>query len=375
MTTTAPRTFGRGRLVAVQTAAACGLAAAAFGGPEGWALGATGGATAVLALLRVKGGWADARFLKRLRRDAFAPPDARPAAADLGLAAALLPALEVGEVTDRNGPAVGVLCDGRGYAAALALPPGVLPALAAGTLADWLAGDPCRPAAVQLLVEQHGPPAWDFHRRFAPTLGYRQLPVVHRPVAVVSHLVLRYEPWDAPEVAQARGGGATGAHTALAAASARLRARLARLDVPARPLDAAALRDLLRRTGDPAGDGRALPDSWAGGHATHCALAARVTGPGAWDRLLTALAGSGAERTVAAATVTRGAEHPRVRTAVRLVSTAAQRCAEARDRLLADGTAQPLTDAQRAGVVATLPLAHPARPLAAATGFTRETEL
>ncbi|MGD9483847.1 type VII secretion protein EccE [Streptomyces sp. TRM70308] len=376
MTTSTRRGFGRARVVAVQTALGCGLAAAALDGPQRWALGAAGVATATAGLLRLRGRWADAHLAARLRRDAFAPDGVERPDPDLGLAATLLPALEVGEATGRNGPPLGVLCDGRGYAAALALPPRTLPDLPVGLLDDWLAQDAARPAAVQLLVEQFGLPAWDFHRRFEPTLAYRHLPRAHAPVAVRAHLVLRYEPWEAPEVAEARGGGAPGARAALVGATARLRARLAAARVPAEPLSAAALRELLRGPGDPGGDGHELPDSFTAYGSTHCTLAAHVATAEDWAGLLTAAGAAlgGTERTVAAATVSRAGGHPEVRAALRLVDSVPQRAAETRDRLLEHGPLRALTGKQRTGLAATLPLAHPPRSLAAATGFATEAE-
>ncbi|PCG81337.1 hypothetical protein CIB93_35940 [Streptomyces sp. WZ.A104] len=366
--------FGRARAVTLQAAVAALLTGVAFGGPTGWTLAGAGTAAGVLALLRRRGQWLDARLLDRLWRGALAGDGRRTPDAALGLASTLLPPLEVAEVGDRNGRAVGVLADGRGHAAVLALPTGVLPSAAVGFLEDWMTRDAARPAAVQLLVEQFGLPSWDFHQRFEPTMAYRQLPALARPVAVRSYLVVRYEPWDAPQVAEARGGGAAGARTALAAATARLAARLERLGVSARTLDAEQVRELLREAGDADGEGRALPDSWAGAHRTHCALAARLEGPEDWNRLLAALTGTGMDRTVAAVTVARTARGTETRAAVRLVSGAAQRAAEGRDRLVSGGAALPLTGAQPAGLVATLPLARPARPLEAATGFAPEAD-
>ncbi|MFD9847912.1 type VII secretion protein EccE [Streptomyces parvus] len=366
--------FGRARVVALQASAGALLTGFVFGGPTGWTLAVAGALTGIAALLRHREQWLDARLLAGWRRGGLAGNGRRAPDAALGLAATLLPPLEVAEASDRNGRTVGVLADGRGHAAVLELPPGVLPSAALGLLGDWLTRDAARPAAVQLLVEQFGLPSWDFHQRFEPTMAYRQLPAQARPVAVRSHLVVRYEPWDAPEVAESRGGGALGARTALTAATARLGAYLARLGVPTRTLDAEQLRELLRDTGDTDGEGRTLPDSWAGAHRTHCSLAVRLDQPEDWHRLLAALAGTGMDRTVAAVTVDRTARGVEARAAVRLVSGAAQRAAEGRDRLVTGGAALPLTGAQSAGLVATLPLAHPARPLEAATGFAPDTD-
>ncbi|ONK12464.1 type VII secretion protein EccE [Streptomyces sp. MP131-18] len=367
--------FGRGRLVAVQSALGCLAAGIAYhdSGPWAWALGALGVLLAAAALLRSRGGWADQRLLERVRRRALTgAPVAGPAAgaADhLGVVHTLLPALDVTEVADRNGYALGVLADGRGYAAVLAFPGGALPAVPAGPVAQWLAEDPACPAAAQLVVEQFGLPPWDFHYRYQPTICYRQLPTGGRPVALRSWLVVRHEPIDAPEAAERRGGGAAGARAAVAAATARIRARLAAFGVATTPLDADALRDLLRQIGDASGDGRALAGSWAGSAATHCTVTARVGGQGDWARLLAGLAGCTADRVVAAATLTAEGGELRIRTAVRIVSTLAQHAASERDRLVRAGAVGPPAEDQAAGLLATLPVAHPSRPLVEAAGF------
>lgn len=365
----------RGRLVAVQAALACAATGVAHGGPWGHALTAAGGVLLVLALLRRRGQWGDQRVRQALAREAFsvAPAGAtarpRPAEEDLGLVHALLPALDVRAVADRNGPDVGVLADGRGHAAVLEFPGGVLPSLPAGLIADWLAEDRARPAAAQLLVEQFGLPPWDFHYRYQPTVAYRQLPAGRRPVAVRSWLVVRYEPWEAPEAAERRGGGAAGAGAAVVAATARLRARLAAQGAEATPLGPEAARALLRQIGDASGQGRALHDSWAGNTATHCTVTVSLRSQADWTRLLSGLSGCAAERVVAATTLTREGQDVRLRSAVRLVSSVAQHAAAERDRLVQAGLVGPSAADQAAGLLATLPVAHPARTLVEATGF------
>ncbi|MFD5318816.1 hypothetical protein ACFWI8_18510, partial [Streptomyces sp. NPDC127098] len=217
--------FGRARLVAVETGlggVAAGLAARGAWGNWGYAVVGAGALLALAALARFRGEWADRRLLARLRRGrlAVAPPTA-PRARGLGVARSLLPALTVTEFADRNTPGgwghlpgpqgpgggLGVLSDGRGHAAVAAFPGGTLPALPAGIVARWLADDPARPAAAQLVVERFGVWSRDFHHRFQPTVAYRQLPTGGRPVAVRSWLVVRFEPLDAPEAAARRGGG------------------------------------------------------------------------------------------------------------------------------------------------------------------------
>lgn len=371
--------WGRGRIVALEAAAGCAAAGVAFGGTGGYALTGVGAASAALALLRWRGRTASGHLVRRLRRGAFSagvrtPPGGQAReAAELGLAGGLFPALEVTEYEDRNGPGahIGVLCDGRGFAAVLELPPGAYPELPVGALAEWLDADPARPAAAQLLIEQHGLPPWDFHQRFSPTLAYRQLPAARRPVALRSWLVLRYEPWEAPEAAAARGGGAQGARAAVVAATARLRARLAVLRVATTALDGDGVRGLLLHLGDQEAGGRETADAWEGTSATHCLLGAALTGPGDWRDLVGAVSVSGTDRAVVGATVTRepGAGEAEVRCAVRLVSSLSQHVTAERERLLAGPATHALTGRQTAGLVATLPLAHPARSLVEATGF------
>ncbi|MGP4113364.1 type VII secretion protein EccE [Streptomyces sp. 4N509B] len=357
--------------------AGVGLAVAgglALRGVLGYALAGAGVVVVVGALLRRRGEWADRRLLARLRRGRLAvtpPQGVRPAAA-LGVAQTLLPALTVTEVADRNvpGPAgLGVVSDGRGHATVAALPGGVLPDLPAGIVARWLAEDPARPAAAQLVVEQFAVPSWDLHHRFQPTVAYRQLDRGGRPVAVRSWLVVRHEPLDAPEAAARRGGGEDGARAAAAACAARLRARLAAHGAETTPLGAPAARELLRQLGDPDTQGRSLPWIWASGTATHSTLSVRVSSQRDWHRLLSGLADCAADRVVVAATLTADGPDLRVQTAVRVVSPLAQHAAAQRDRLRAAGvTGAPVVD-QAAGLLATLPLAYPARPLDEATGL------
>ncbi|UED88229.1 hypothetical protein K4G22_03580 [Streptomyces profundus] len=331
-----------------------------------------GVALALGALARRDGAWASGWALARLRRGTLEPasPGARPPGDELGLAQALLPALEVAEVADRNFPAgLGVISDGRGHAAVAAFPGGTLPAIPAGIVAEWLADDPAGPAAAQILVEQFCVPPWDLHHRFPPTAAYRQLPHGERPVAVRSWLVVRHEPLAAPAAVARRGGGSAGARAAVAAATARLCARLAAHGAPTTPLSGAEAAELLRQLGDADGEGEARAGGWAGRAATHRVLTARVASDADWRRLLSGMAASGVERTVVAATLTLVGRTPRVRSCARLVSGLAQHAAARGDLLRSAGATGPPVADQAAGVLATLPLAHPGRPLDEAIGF------
>ncbi|WP_129837681.1 type VII secretion protein EccE [Streptomyces sp. RFCAC02] len=370
---------GRGRLLAVESGAGALIAGVALGGGARCALIAAGAVVIVVALLRRGGTFADRLLLDRLGRDALAPASGTRRVPEdggeegLGLAHALIPVLDVTEFADRNlspgAPGLGVLSDGRGCAAVLAFPGGTLPDLPAEQVRAWLAADPARPAAAQLVVEQFGLPPWDLQHGYGPTVAYRQLPGGPRPVAVRAWLVLRYEPFGASEAAERRGGGTAGARAATAAATARLRARLAAAGAPTTPLGAADLRDLLRQLGDAAGEGRVSPTGWAGVDATHCSMAVRVASRAEWSRLLSGLAGCAAERVVTAATLTADGPRLRVVTAVRVVSMMAQHAVAERERLLRAGVVPDLPTDQRAGLLATLPVAHPFRPLVETTGL------
>ncbi|WP_338320238.1 type VII secretion protein EccE [Streptomyces lonarensis] len=376
---------GIGRLVAAQGAVGVTAAGVALANPAGWALAGAGALALLPVLARRNGRWLDESLahrlprlhrLHRLHRGGADGPAARatghrptaagevPGREDLGLVHRLLPALDVVAVADRNGPELGMVADGRGSAALLELPGGVLPSLPVGLLAQWLREDPAGPAGAQLLVEQFGLPPWDVLYRYRPTLAYRQLPGRGAPTAVRSWLVVRHEPLDAPEAVARRGGGARGAGAALAAATARLRSRLAAAGVAATPLGPERTRAVLRQTGDADGGGGTGPGCWAGA-ATHCVATAQVAGPEDWDRLLHGLGRTPADRILVGAAVEVRDGVPRVRTVVRLVGAVGEQIAAERDRLVAAGAVGPSPADPRAGVLATLPLAAPGHAAAA----------
>lgn len=368
---------GRARLVAVQVALGCLIAGVAAGSAWGYTLAGAGALLLAVALLRRRGQWTAELLLRRLRRDALRTGVTLPALVagtredrpELGLVHRLLPALDVLEHDDRNGQPVGVLADGRGCAAVIELPGGALPSLPATLLAQWLAEDPARPAAAQLVVEQFGTPPWDLLYGYRPTVAYRQLPVQGVPAAVRSWLVVRHEPLDAPDTVERRGGGQTGAAAAVAAAAIRLRARLVQYGgTETKVLGAEALRTLLRQIGDSSPEGTELPGCWAGSAATHATLTVETGSQAEWARLMNGLATCATDRVVTAATVALEGDQLRVRTAVRLVSSLSQHSAAERDRLTQAGVVGPPAADQLAGLLATLPVAYPAHSLAEATG-------
>lgn len=346
---------GRARLVAVEAGLGGIVAGLAVGGTTGWSITGAGVVLGAGALTRRRGAWAGERLLDAARRQALAlPAPEQPHRPDLGAVHTLLPALDVAEVADRNGPPLGVISDGHGHTVVAAFPAGTIPAVPAGTVARWLADDPARPVAAQLLVEQFAPPTADTDHRYQPAIAYRQLPYAQRPIAVRSWLALRYEPLAAPEAAARRGGGAKGGHAAIAGAAARLRAALAARGAPTTPLGAAELRDLLRHLGG----------------TSQRTLTVSVAGQRDWHRLLAGLdRACPADRVVTAATLTLRGPELRIRAAVRVVGADDARTAAECGRIEAAGLAGPPAADQAAGFLATLPLARPARTPADATAL------
>ncbi|MFX4295061.1 type VII secretion protein EccE [Streptomyces bohaiensis] len=375
----ARRRPGLGRVVAAQGALGAVAAGGALASPAGWLVASAGVLALVPLLARRDGRRLDETLTRRwgsgpVTGGPDGPPGVVAGAApreDLGLVHRLLPALDVVPVPDRNGPELGMVADGRGSAAVLELPGGALPSLPVELLAAWLRDDPAAPAGAQLLVEQFGLPPWDLLYRYRPTLAYRQLPAQGVPVAIRSWLVVRHEPLDAPESVVRRGGGVRGAGAALAAATARLRSRLAAAGVPATPLGPERARAVLRQTGDAVGAGEPGPGCWAGRAATHCVAAAEVASGHDWARLLGGLGQAAADRVLVGAAVALHDGEPRVRAAVRLVGAAGEQVAAERDRLTAAGLLRRPPLDPGAGVLATMPLAAPAHPPAAAAGSAR----
>src|SRR6185437_10763470 len=164
-----------------------------------------------------------------------------------------------------------------------------------------LVDDPARPAAVQVLVEQHAL-GENADPRFGPGRTYRSLAVDGIPLWNRVLLAIRHEPAWAPETVETRGGGAAGARNALAAVAARATARAARDGIRLRALGADELIGLLRALGpasdlDPAADvvlGVPLGDDDALGSVLRVLAAADVT------RAVVSVAAGALERTLSA---------------------------------------------------------------------------
>lgn len=162
----------------------------------------------------------------------------------------LVPQLHVAEVRTRDGGGIGVAGDGQGFVVALDAGSTAPPGWALSDLVAILVDDPARPAAVQVLVEQHAL-GENADPRFGPGRTYRSLAVDGIPLWNRVLLVIRHEPAWAPETVETRGGGATGARNALAAVAGRTVARARQDRIRLRPLGAAELTAVLRDLGPP----------------------------------------------------------------------------------------------------------------------------
>jgi hypothetical protein len=256
----------------------------------------------------------------------------------------LLSGLHVVEVPTRDGPGLGVVGDGQGFV--VVLDAGVPRSWALADVLELAFADPARPAAVQVLVEQHGSAAVDV--RFGPARTYRSLPGGGLPLWTRVLLAVRHEPAWAPETVESRGGGATGARNALAAVAARATAAAVRGGIALRALGADELTGLLRDLG-PAPDGDVV-------------LGVPLTGDDEMGALLRAVAGLDVARGVVS--VSASAVDHTLCALVRITDPRDGVAGQAAERLVADGLATPLLPgAQDEGVVATLPLGGGARSL------------
>lgn len=256
----------------------------------------------------------------------------------------LLSGLHVVDVPTRDGPGLGVAGDGQGFV--VVLDAGAPGSWALADVLDPAFADPARPAGVQVLVEQHGSVGVD--ERFGPARTYRSLPVSGLPLWTRVLLAVRHEPAWAPETVESRGGGATGAHNALAAVAARATAATARDGIALRALGADELTGLLRDLG-PAPDGDVV-------------LGVPLTGDDAPGGLLRELAALDVARAVLS--VSASAVDHTLCALVRITDLRDGVAGQAAERLVADGLATPLPPgAQDEGVVATLPLGGGARSL------------
>ncbi|WP_125727797.1 type VII secretion protein EccE [Kibdelosporangium aridum] len=301
----------RGRTVAIEAGIGAMVAGAVLRNPIGWTFLALGVLVVILALLKV-----DKRVLAWLGREEK------------------VSSLQVINAPNRNGPPVGVVGDGQGFAAALEIDTGAPLCLRLEDLESFVLSDPSELAGAQVLVEQYK----GLSRRV--------------------WIVLRHEPMWAKTAVHERGGGAEGARLALVAALARLQVRLSDQNMSAAPLSSAELSTMFSLVGDlEAADTRR--DAWIAKPAAHCSLTANVSN---WQHLLQATAASAADISYIAAT-TDGT------TTVRLVAADHRKAAAARQEILASGLATEMQ--QRDGLVATLPFGGGARNLVGAIGLVR----
>ena len=288
-----------------------------------------------------------------------APDPVRP---EVGLVADLVPDLHIADVPGRDGRGLGVVGDGQGFAVLLAADVGVLRSWPFADLITILTGDPARPAAVQLLVEQRGPRRTGLDPDFGPSRTYRSLPVRGLPLWSRVLVAIRHEPAWAPETVSARGGGATGARNALAAVAARTVAAAARDGIRLRPIGAGEAAVLLRELGDPAPIAEVTATGLGTATSRHTTLSVALTDEVTIGAVLRATAELDVERSVLS--VTANAIDHSVCAVVRLVAADPARLDQAADTLTGDGLASPLPHAQDAGLIATLPLGGGARSLA-----------
>ncbi|MGH3873866.1 MAG: type VII secretion protein EccE [Pseudonocardiaceae bacterium] len=363
----------RTRVVTVAAALGWVLAGVGMRGPSGAALIGLGVLLLAAALLRRQGRWASDRVMQwLLDRDSVVSAGSQrgdpQGDSGLGAVSGLLPQLHIVEARDRRNPPIATVGDGPGYAAVLEVHDGPDVRLPLTELVSWATGDAAGLAGVQVLVEQTSPV--DVGEDFGPAIAYRRLPTNGLPLVVRTWIVLRHEPLRAVQAAAARGGGALGARTALVAATARLRVRLAELGVRATALSPAALRELLPMLGDPASVGEIRPEMWVTSHRGHCCLLAEVSSSAAWSAVLRAA--SGAQRSVVSLTVDCSGAPAGSQAVVRLVARDPEQLERARSTVVGTGHATPLLGKQGAGVVATLPLGAEVRVSVAAVEGNRK---
>ena len=354
----------RGTVVFVEAVLAVAAAAIAVRSTGGYVLAGLAALIGLVFLVRRRGRGLLDVLLDRLRDpgavDEQGPPTRlRP---EFGLATGVLPGLHVAEVATRNGPGLGVIGDGHGFAVLLSAGRRSPRGWDLAELARVLTDDPARPAAAQLLVEQSGPGRAWVDPNFPPTRTYRSLPVRGLPLWNRVLLVIRHEPAWAPETVAARGGGATGARNALAAVAARTVARGAADGRSLRPLDPAEATRLLRELGDPAPGGELTDGRLITATATHIALSVPLHDPAALSVALRTCAELDVDRSVLSVTIS-AVDHSAC-AVVRLVDPDPEALDRAAAQLIRAGVATALPDAQLAGLVATLPVGGGARSLA-----------
>ena len=152
----------RSTVVFVEAVLAVAATGIAVGTPVGYTVAGVAAVAGIAGVVRRRGrGLADAAA-DRLRDPV-----------DVG--ADLLPGLHVVDVPTRDGPGLGVVGDGQGFV--VVLDAGAPRSWALADVLDLAFTDPARPAAVQVLVEQHGSADVGVDPRFGPARTYRSLPV------------------------------------------------------------------------------------------------------------------------------------------------------------------------------------------------------
>jgi len=351
-------------------AAAVAVLAVAAARPEllGPALGG-GAAVVAFTLLRWRGEWLyrwlgwRVGFAARSRRGSARSGATNPALPGLS---DLLPELEVSTVAGRRGQQIGMVRDGRGWAAVIEIstgdelfpanrPPAMLPV---SRLAELLSVDDVRLAGVQLLVHAVPPPGHG-------STGPADRPV---PAAQGMWVVLRLDPMVAPGALISRTGGVEALHRALRRCTERAVETLTATGLSATPLAEAAVRGVLALSAPPPTPAGTPPphgvERWAYWEcgAAHVGYEVRAWPPDRLGSLLDAVLAVPALATVVAVTF-RGTDprSARLTGTVRLVAADPEAAAEAGQSLQKSvqdrgGRLRRLDGRHAAAVLATLPL-------------------
>ncbi|MFD9888487.1 type VII secretion protein EccE [Amycolatopsis sp. NPDC059027] len=361
----------RGKVIALETGAALLVASTASAFAKAYPAAVLLGLIAVLviaaAFTRLQGRPLADYVLRRTP-----PAPTRSSTSGLPGLVALshsLPELRIAEAEIHSGQTVGLLEDGQGFCAVLEINTGGAIHLDLGLIAAQLAADPAEPSGVQLIVEQFRAPSPG--ERFEPAGSYLGLSTPDDPLARRVLLAVRHEPLWAPAAVTARGGGASGAGKAVAAATARLRRHLDRTGVHATMLAPRALYSVLAQLADSGRSGSARDHAWITENAAHCSLFAELRSTSDLARLVAAAAATPADRSVVSVAVELSGRMATTRAAVRVVSADHRRAAAARGALVATGLVTTLPGHQADGLRATLPLGGGRRELIDALGVSR----
>lgn len=254
---------GRGRIGPVTTGQVVAWQVAAAGVLWGlstrywwrWVGVGLAGVVVVLTLTPVGGRWLYQviamrwRFWWRVPR-AVVDPEVDPRLVPLR---ELVPDLDVVAAEGRGGEQLGLVTDGQAWTALVEvhgdddlLPrQSATPRLPVGALADVLAVDDIRLAAVQVLLHTVPAPSGLLAERIGTTTSYQQLSAGLVPATQLVWIALRLDPALCPDAVAARGGGQEGVHRALRRCVARTTEILESAGVPSRGLAAEEVRNAL----------------------------------------------------------------------------------------------------------------------------------